>query len=184
MMEGFYHQSFTAMRRTHLKNSVIQRDGFQLVGMTVRTNNRIEVIPEQSKIAQCAGYYWSQQVANAIQHRVTPGLTFVVYTDYESDEHGDYTYFIGEAVSSLDDQDLEQFQATMLPAGDYQRFTTAQGALPDIVIAAWREIWQLQPQDFAGKRRYLADYEIYDQRAIDPTQAEVDIYIGIDSHSV
>jgi predicted transcriptional regulator YdeE len=37
----------------------------------------------------------------------------------------------------------------------------------------------MNDQDFGSKRAYLADYEVYDQRAIDPNNAVVDIYIGI-----
>jgi predicted transcriptional regulator YdeE len=33
--------------------------------------------------------------------------------------------------------------------------------------------------DFGGKRQYLADFEVYDQRAANPNSAVVDIYIGI-----
>jgi predicted transcriptional regulator YdeE len=34
--------------------------------------------------------------------------------------------------------------------------------------------------DFGGRRKYIADFEVYDDRAVDPENAAVDIYIGID----
>lgn len=37
----------------------------------------------------------------------------------------------------------------------------------------------MSSDDFGGDRAYVADFEVYDQRAIDPTNASLDIYIGI-----
>lgn len=161
-----------------MKKEKVIIDDIQLVGITVRTNNRNEMDPEHSKIAKTAGFYWREQVAEQFQHRCRPGVTYAVYTEYESDEHGDYTYFIGEAVSALDDQDLTQFHSLTIPGGAYQKFTTDAGEMPTVVISAWQAIWQMDSADFGGKRRYQADFEIYDQRVADPKCAVIDIFIG------
>jgi len=34
-------------------------------------------------------------------------------------------------------------------------------------------------EDFGGKRAYQADFEVYDQRAQDPKNTSLDIFIGI-----
>lgn len=165
-----------------MKKQMTQLGEIKLVGLTARTNNRDEIVPEKSKIAALAGAYWGGQEGNNIQHRVTPGVTYAVYTDYESDENGEYTYFIGEAVDSFDGQDTERFETLTIPASHYQTFTTPTGPMPDIVIAAWQEIWQMQqPEGFGGKRRYIADFEVYDARAADPSAASIDVYIGVDA---
>ena len=163
-----------------MKKEKIALDSFILVGLTVRTNNQNEMDPKTGKIAPLAGNYFHNQIANEFKNRTTPGITYAVYTDFESDENGEYTYFIGEKVDSLDDQDLSKFQSLVIPASSYQKFTTDSGKLPDIVISSWQEIWQMTEKDFEGKRKYLADFELYDQRAMDPTNAALDIYIGID----
>jgi predicted transcriptional regulator YdeE len=150
-----------------------------LVGITARTNNKNEMNPETSKIGALAGAYWNKQIANAIQHRTNPGVTYSIYTDYESDENGDYTYFIGEVVDTTENQDLSQFKTITIPQSDYQKFTTDAGKMPDVVISAWQKIWGMNQNDFAGGRKYIADFEVYDQRAIDPNNTVVDIYIGI-----
>ena len=95
-----------------------------LVGLTARTNNQNEMNPETSKIGALVANYWENQLANKIQHRAKPGVSYSVYTDFESDETGDYTYFVGEVVNSLDDQDLDSFQTITMPVSDYQKFTT------------------------------------------------------------
>ena len=150
-----------------------------LVGIAVRTNNSNEMNPKTSKIAGHTNLYWGQSLANNIKHRVAPGVTYCVYTDYESDEHGEYNYFMGEAVGSANNQDLSQFHTLIIPKGNYQKFTTEPGRIPNVIIAAWQALWKMNENDFGGKRKYLADFEVYDRRAIDPNNAVVDIYIGL-----
>jgi predicted transcriptional regulator YdeE len=156
-------------------------DEIKLVGLTARTNNKNEMNPKTSKIGESAGSYWHNQIANHIMHRINPGVTYAVYTEFESDEHGDYTYFIGEKVSSIENQDLSQFKTLIIPPSQYQKFTTKPGKMPDVVISAWQEIWSMKKSDFAGRRKYIADFEIYDQKAADLNNAVIDIYIGIEN---
>lgn len=163
-----------------IKQKTQQRE-MTLVGLTARTNNENEMNPEKSKIGGLAGNYWEKQIANHIQHRSNPGVTYAVYTDFESDEHGDYTYFIGEVVNSLQDQNLENFETITIPASNYIKFTTEPGKMPDVVISAWQKIWAMDQNSFGGKRKYIADFEVYDQRASDPNHTTVDIYIGVES---
>lgn len=150
-----------------------------LIGLTVRTNNRNELRPASAKIASQVYYYWRGEVANRIKHRANPGVTYAVYTDYASDEHGDYTYFIGEVVDSLENQDLTEFKALSIPQSDYQKFTTAPGKIPQIVFTAWQQIWAMSNHKLEGKRRYVADFEIYDSKAAYSNSAIVDIYLGV-----
>lgn len=159
------------------KEWVIQPD-IKLVGLSIRTNNKNEMNSATAKIAELVGGFWSKGTAANIQHRKHPGKTYSVYTDYASDEHGDYTYFIGEEVTSFDNVSSE-FNLVTIPAAKYQKFTTQSGKMPEVVINAWQQIWKMTPDDFGGRRAYQADFEIYDERAHDPSNAILDIYIGI-----
>jgi predicted transcriptional regulator YdeE len=161
-----------------MKKELAHKSEIKLVGLRVRTNNNNEMNPETSKIGELAGQFWGENIAAQIPHRVNPGVTLSVYTEYESNEHGDYTYFIGEEVGSFDPTPGELQKLTIL-AGKYQKFTTPSGKMPEVVVNAWREIWTMSRHDFGGERAYVADFEVYDQRAIDPTNTSVDIYIGI-----
>ena len=38
----------------------------------------------------------------------------------------------------------------------------------------------MEEKDLGGKRSYIADFEVYDQRAADSSHAIVDIYIGVE----
>lgn len=155
-------------------------DVIKLVGVTCRTNNADEMSPETSKIGPLFGTYLEEQVSEAFQARVNPGVTFAVYTDFETDETGEYTYFVGEEVSTLDGQDIENFATLTIPKSEYQKFTTKTGQFPDVLIDAWETIWKMDSVDFGGRRKYIADFEVYDGRAVDPSNAAVDIYIGVD----
>ena len=162
-----------------MKKETVELGSLILVGLTARTNNRNEMDPKKAKIGSIAGSYWGNGTANEFKNRKNPGVTYSVYTEFESDEHGEYTYFIGEEVSSVDQQDLSKFKVITIPEGTYQKFTAGPGKMPDIIINAWQNIWSMKKEDFAGKRTYLADFEIYDHRAMDPTNAIADIYIGV-----
>jgi predicted transcriptional regulator YdeE len=83
-------------------------------------------------------------------------------------------------VSSLENQDISKFTSLIIPKSKYQRFTTEAGVMPQIVIKAWQDIWQMTPSMLAGKRKYKADFERYDHRAHDLNNAIVDIYIGVE----
>lgn len=150
----------------------------KLVGITVRTNNDNEMDPKYAKIGELAAMYWGEGLANQIKDRVNPGKTFAVYTEYETDERGDYTYFIGEEVSSFDDMP-STFIALTVPAQKYQQFTTAPGVIPEVIINAWRQIWMMGEKELGGKRAYQADLEVIDVKNLNPEKAVFDIYIGI-----
>ena len=121
----------------------VQLPAITLVGLTARTNNKNEMNPSTSKIGELAGLYWQNQIANNIQHRTNPGVTYAIYTEFESDENGDYTYFIGEVTKSLEGQDLTQFKTLTIPASYYQKFITEPGQMPSVVISAWQDIANL-----------------------------------------
>ncbi len=163
-----------------MKSEVINLDSIKLVGITIRTNNSDEMNPDTAKIAALANAYGQNNIADSIKGRITPGVTYAVYTNYDSDENGEYSYFIGEAVNSLDEQDLSNLKTLGITGSDYQKFTTNSGKMPDIIINAWQYLWSLAKTDFAAKRKYIADFEIYDSRAKDPSNAVIDIYIGIE----
>ncbi|MCE3239278.1 MAG: hypothetical protein K0R24_2259 [Gammaproteobacteria bacterium] len=161
-----------------MKKELVNKSEIKLVGLTARTNNKNEMNPETSKIGKLAGRFWGQNVANQISDRKNPGTTFSVYTEYDSNEHADYTYFIGEEVNSFENISAD-FQKLTIPAATYQKFTTPSGKMPEVVINAWQQIWQMSASGFGGERAYIADFEVYDQRAADPANTSLDIYIGI-----
>jgi predicted transcriptional regulator YdeE len=150
----------------------------KLAGIKIRTNNKAEVIQDKAKIGPMVQTYFQDEIAKQILDKATPGITYIIYTDYESDYTGEYTCFIGEAVNNFNNISENLF-THIIPAQNYAKFTTETGALPKIVIEAWTEIWQMKELD--SNRSYLSDFEVYDSRAADPSNAILDIYVGVKS---
>lgn len=161
-----------------MQKELTTQAAIKLVGLSTRTNNKNEMDPTKAKIGNLISQYWQQGWNELTPHQKHPNITFAAYTNYDSDEHGDYTYFYGVEVSSFDDMPSELTQLT-IPAGKYQKITTEQGTMPMNLINAWMAIWQMTEHDFGGKRCYGVDFEVYDERASDLANSIVDIYIGI-----
>lgn len=163
-----------------MKKEKVNLGELTFMGVTTRTNNKDEMNPETAKIGALVKLYWDEKVASKFKNRSNAGLTYLIYTNYASDEHGEYTCFIGETVSDLADQDTTKYTPLTILPSTYQKFTTDSGKMPDIIIKAWQDIWRMTSVDLAGKRKYKADFEVYDLRARDINNAVVDIYVGIE----
>ncbi|HSW93627.1 MAG TPA: GyrI-like domain-containing protein [Gammaproteobacteria bacterium] len=161
-----------------MEKELVNKPEIKLVGLTARTNNKNEFNPQTAKIGELVGRFQGQNIASQIPDRKNPGVTLSAFAEYDSDEHGDYTYFIGEEVNSFENIPAN-LQKLTIPAARYQKFTTPSGKMPEVVINAWQKIWKMTSDDFGGNRAYIADFEVYDQRAADPARTVLDIYIGI-----
>ena len=156
----------------------------KVIGQQTKTTNKQEFISGMGKIGPLVGEYFSNQVANKIIHRTHPGRTLAVYSNYHITDKTDpnsfcYTYLIGEEVSEFDEIS-EDLHCIEIPAGTYLKFTTRKGKMPDVVVNAWQEIWAMDANNSLGGTRTLkADFELYNNRAVDPEKATVDIFIGI-----
>lgn len=161
-----------------MQKTVTELPEIKLLGILCRTNNTAEMNISSAKIAPTIQKYFRQAVAEEIPNRKNPGTTYCVYTDYESDFTGDYTYFIGEEVKFVGDS-MEGFSSIIIPAQNYAKFTSKPGIMPEVCIDMWQNIWKMKSGELGGKRAYLADFEVYDKRALDPSKTVLDIYVGV-----
>lgn len=162
-----------------MKKTFEKRPEIKLAGLKVRTNNAAEMNVLTAQISPLVLRYFSQGTPELLPHRQNPGVTLCTYTDYENGIYGNYTYFVGEAVTSFEALP-EGLETLIIPPQNYAKFTTEPGIFPLILIEAWQKIWQLSDQELGGKRLYQADFELYDQRAQNPQNAALDIYIGLE----
>lgn len=150
----------------------------KLVGIQVRTSNAQEMSQETAKIGATMHKFFAGNMQAQIMERKNPGTVFAVYTNYESDEHGQYTYFLGEEVNDF--KNIPQgFETLTIPTQTYVKFTSNPGPMPAVCIDMWKNIWKMNAADLGGMRAYIADFEIYDQRSRDYNNTTLDIYIGI-----
>lgn len=162
-----------------MEKNFVELPKVQLVGIKIRTSYDNEINPLTGQIGPTIQRYWQEGIADKIPNRANPGRLFSVYTEYESDHTGAYTYFLGEEVTHIDEPLPDGLCAMELPLSNYTKFTTNPAPLPHVIIDAWYKIWQMSAEDLGGERRWIADFEIYDERAQNPLMAVVDIYIGL-----
>jgi predicted transcriptional regulator YdeE len=161
---------------TDIKPRAVEQEGFTVVGIAVRTRNA-----EQMTAARPIGTLWArlfkEGVLAAIPNKAD-GSIVAVYSEYASDKDGEYTYLLGARVKKV-----ESVPAGMtvkkVPAGRYAVFTSERGPVEKVVVEMWRRVWETPKNALGGDRSYQADFEVYDQRAQNPADAVVDLYVAV-----
>ncbi|MBO1514656.1 GyrI-like domain-containing protein [Metabacillus bambusae] len=156
-----------------IQNAFIQRKSFQLIGISAVTSNEAEM-KNEGVIEGLWGKIYSSEFIQTIPNKINQSI-FALYTNYESDETGTYTFVIGSEVvqDTKEALGMEKFE---VPEAKYIVFTTRKGPVQEVVIEAWQEIWEWSK---TNERAFLSDFEVYDERTIDPENSQVDIYISV-----
>ncbi len=150
-------------------------DSFTVAGLSVRTSNAMESTAE-AKIPGLWQRLSSDNFLARIPHRVDDRVV-ALYTEYESNKDGAYTYILGAKVSSKKNLPPE-FIAREVASGQYAMFTAQGAPPPQMVVGLWKHIWSLE-QPGGLERAYKTDYEVHYGDAQDVANSHVDIYIGL-----
>lgn len=165
-----------------MQKNIIRAPALKLLGLSAKTSNQKEMDPKTAVIGKTFERFFSEKIGENLPSCCSDSL-FAVYTEYESDFNGSYTYFLGVEVSDFDSVP-KMLSTLLIPAQTYTQFTTEPGAFPNVVIKAWENIWKMDKASLGGERAYLADLEIYDARSHNPQQAIIDILIGLKHDSL
>lgn len=93
-----------------------------------------------------------------------------IYTDYASNELGDYTVMVACEVNEAD-TNKEDIEVRRIPAGKYAKFVV-HGDMKEAVQDAWQKIWQMElPRSF--------EYDFEEYQNSDMENAEIHIYISL-----
>jgi predicted transcriptional regulator YdeE len=165
-----------AKKDTEMNPRAVQQEGFAVVGIAVRTSNA-----EQMTEARPIGKQWErlfkEGVLAAIPNKAD-GNILALYSEYASDKDGEYTYLLGARVTKV-----ENVPAGMtvknVPAGRYAVFTSERGPVQKVVVEMWRRVWETPKSALGGDRAYKTDFELYDQRAKNPADSVVDLYVAV-----
>jgi predicted transcriptional regulator YdeE len=157
-----------------MEYSLIETQEIKVIGIQVRTKNE-EEMGGNGRISKLIQEFHTRQLIHQIPN-CEENCILSVYTEYDSDEHGYYTYFIGGKVKNLD-VIPEGMAGMVIPAARYAVLTSVVGRIPDIVLEGWQHIWQ--DEDLRKRRAYTADFEMYDERSRDINCAQLDIYIAV-----
>ncbi len=155
-------------------------DSFTMVGIEARTSNAREmtgagVIPAMWERLR------NDNLLSEIHNRADSRI-IALYTDYESDKDGPYTYVLGAKVTPA-----EHIPAGMVSkkvdSGTYAMFTAEGVPPPRMAVDLWKRIWSLEKPGPLS-RAYKTDFEIYyEDLADNPASTRLDVYVGLrDKH--
>jgi len=159
-----------------VKARIVQEPGFTVIGISARTTNAIEM-SGRGVIGNEWNRFMNDGLLGKIPHRTDTNI-LALYTDYESDHTGAYTFILGTKVSSADNVPPGMV-IKEVPPGKYAVFATARGPAAKVVPQSWQLINSLPKSAPGGDRIYQCDFEVYGPSAADPQHAQVDIYVGI-----
>lgn len=163
-------------KETDINPKAVQRQAFTVVGIAARTSNAKEKTPE-GRIAKQWERLMRQGLLAEIPNKAD-GNIVAVYTEYASDKDGEYTYVLGACVTNAESIPAGMV-AKQVPAGRYAVFTSEKGPVQKVVVEMWQRVWATPQRALGGDRTYKADFEVYDQRAQNPADAVVDLYVGV-----
>ncbi len=143
---------------------------FTVIGVSVRTTN------ENGQSAKDIGELWNKFMSEGIIEKIPNKIDntiLSIYTDYESDHTKPYTTLLGCKVENLNE--IPKGMIGMeFKGGIHTKFTAKGDLTKGAVYVEWSKIWKMDL-----KRTYTADFEIYGEKAQNPTNAEVDIFVAI-----
>jgi predicted transcriptional regulator YdeE len=156
---------------------IVHRSSFSVVGIEARTTNAKEAT-SNGIIGKQWQKFFEEGTLEKIPNKADNNI-FAVYSDYTGDRNGEYSFLIGAKVT---DGSIAPHGLVLktIPGGRYAVVTTDAGPVAKVVIAAWQHVWQMEDKHtLGGQRAYQADFEVYGERATDPQNSQVDLYIGL-----
>ncbi|OCA79858.1 transcriptional regulator [Chryseobacterium contaminans] len=148
----------------------VKIEPFKVIGIAVRTTN------ENEQAAKDIPVLWEkfmqENVLENIPNKIDNTI-YSVYTEYEKDHTKPYTTLLGCKVENLD-HIPEGMIGKSFEGGDYVKFTAKGNLAEGLVINEWFKIWNMD----LG-RTFTADFEMYGEKAQNPSDAEVDILIAV-----
>ena len=147
-----------------------KKSEFKLIGLKLdkKTTN------EGGQSSNDCGNLWQKFETENFEDRIPDKLSdeiYAVYFDYEGDFTKPFSYLIGCKVK-IDTDAPQGMDNLIIPAGSFTK-VIAKGKMPDCVANSWKDIWSSKTD-----RAYKYDFEIYDERSKDWSNAEVEIFVG------
>jgi len=143
---------------------------FQVIGISVRTSNA------NGQAASDIGSLWARFMTEDILSKIPNKMSddiLSIYTNYESDHTEAYDTILGCKVSSLD-VIPEGMIGQSFDGGSFAKFLCEGDVTKGAVYHSWVEIWNTNLH-----RLYTADFEVYGDKAKNPSDAAVDIFVAI-----
>ncbi|PID27365.1 MAG: AraC family transcriptional regulator [Candidatus Cloacimonadota bacterium] len=148
----------------------INIETFTVIGISVRTTN------ENGQSAKDIGALWnkfmSEGILNQIPNKIDNTI-YSIYTEYQGDYTQPYTAILGCRVKSTD-LIPNGMVAKTIKGGNYAKFVAKGDLTKGAIYEEWSKIWNTDLD-----RLYTEDFEIYGEKAQNPTDAEVEILVAV-----
>jgi predicted transcriptional regulator YdeE len=145
-------------------------NSFYIIGISVKTTNA------NNQAATDIGSLWqkfiSENIASKIPNKIGETV-YAVYCRYESDYTAPYTTLLGCKVNSVENIP-DGFDYIEIAEGNYEQFVSKGNLMEGAVYKTWVDIWNGNLS-----RAYTTDFEVYDEKSADPSNAMVDIFIAL-----
>lgn len=145
-------------------------NAFLVAGLSVRTTN--ENGRSSKDIPALWNKFMSEGILEKIPNKAANDL-YCIYTDYEKDHTKPYTAIIGCRVNNLAALP-EGLSGKSFAGGRYISRIAKGNLLQGVVFNEWTKIWN---SDIP--RTYTADFEVYGEKAKNPEDAEVEIFLAV-----
>lgn len=152
----------------------IKIESFKIIGIAARTTN--ENGQASKDIAELWGRFMSEGIQAKIPNKMDNNI-FSLYTDYESDHTEPYTAILGCKVEHLDNVP-NGMVGKSFNGGTYVKTSTKGDLMQGLIVNHWAKIFEMDLD-----RTFDADFEIFGEKAQNPSNAEVDFYVGIKSEN-
>lgn len=143
---------------------------FSVIGISVRTSN------ENNQAGQDIPALWNKFMTEGIAEQIPTKIDnsiFCIYTDYEKDHTKSYTTILGCRVENLDTIPNGMIGKTFEEA-IYKKHIAKGNILQGMIYSEWKKIWNSDLD-----RAFTADFEVYGEKAQNPENAGVDIFVAI-----
>jgi predicted transcriptional regulator YdeE len=143
---------------------------FNVIGISVRTTN------EKGQSGKDIGELWNRFMMEKVMEQIPNKIessVYCIYTDYESNFTKPYTTIIGCKVKDFSTIPEGMIGKT-IKSGNYSKHLAKGNNLQEMIVQAWMKIWN---SDL--KRLYTADFEVYGEKAHNPENGEVEIFVSV-----
>ncbi|NVK65923.1 MAG: effector binding domain-containing protein [Flavobacteriales bacterium] len=148
----------------------VKIEPFHIIGISIRTTN--ENGQASKEIAELWNTFMSENILTKIPSKVDNEI-YSLYTDYESDHTKPYTTILGCKVENLNSIPNGMIGRSF-EGGTYVKTTAKGDLMKGLVVDQWSKIFEMELD-----RTYNADFEIFGEKAQNPSNAEVDFYVGV-----
>ncbi len=148
----------------------VKIEPFHIIGISIRTTN--ENGQASKEIAELWNTFMSENVLTKIPSKIDNEI-YSLYTDYESDHTKPYTTILGCKVENLNSIPNGMIGRSF-EGGTYVKTTAKGDLMKGLVVDQWSKIFEMELD-----RTYNADFEIFGEKAQNPSNAEVDFYVGV-----